>query len=270
MDGLLLNTEDIYTHCANHILHRYNRPALPWPIKAQMMGVPGGSTSGPFLTWARLPISKEQYAQEQRAQQLLHFPTCAPLPGVEKLLTDLTTARDNNKDQEERGNRIQIALATSSNSENYTLKTQNPATKALLERFPPSRRILGDDARVSRGRGKPCPDIYLLALRIINASLGENERPITPGECLVFEDSVPGVEAGRRAGMRVVWVPHEGLRAEYRGREKEILAGRMGMARKLGIEIGDGEDPGEIDDGWAQLLPSLENFPYELYGIAVS
>jgi hypothetical protein len=37
------------------------------------------------------------------------------------------------------------------------------------------------------------------------------------------------VEAGRRAGMRVVWVPHPELAAEYRGREKEVLAGRIGL-----------------------------------------
>lgn len=158
---------------------------------------------------------------------------------------------------------MHIALATSSERYNFELKTRKGETKKLLDVFPEGRRILGDDPRVEKGRGKPAPDIYLLALRLINESLGENERPITPEECLVFEDSVPGVEAGRRAGMRVVWVPHEGLLKEYKGQEKEILAGRMGMM------VGDEEQLGELDDGWGQLLPSLENFPYETYGIVI-
>ncbi|ESZ98821.1 hypothetical protein SBOR_0790 [Sclerotinia borealis F-4128] len=258
MDGLLLNTEDMYTLCANHVLLTHNRPLLPWSIKARLMGVPGGSTSSIFMDWAQLPISKEQYALEQREQQRIHFPTCKPLPGVEKLLQDLSTARD------VRGNEVQMALATSSERYNFELKTRGEEAKRLLEVFSEGRRVLGDDARVKKGRGKPAPDIYLLALRLVNESLGEDEKPITPEECLVFEDSVPGVEAGRRAGMKVVWVPHEGLAAEYQGREKEILAGKMGMM------VGDEEQLGEIDDGWGQFLPSLEDFPYETYGIVVS
>ena len=41
MDGLLLDTEDIYTKCNNVILHEYGKPSLPWKIKAQLQGRPG-------------------------------------------------------------------------------------------------------------------------------------------------------------------------------------------------------------------------------------
>ncbi|WP_244473764.1 MULTISPECIES: HAD family hydrolase [unclassified Methylobacterium] len=44
-------------------------------------------------------------------------------------------------------------------------------------------------------RGKPAPDLFLHAA----AAMG-----IRPGACLVVEDSVPGVQAARAAGMRVV------------------------------------------------------------------
>lgn len=84
------------------------------------------------------------------------------------------------------------------------------------------------------GRGKPAPDIFLLALQVINESLSGGEKAIEPSECLVFEDSVRGVEAGRRAGMRVVWVPLLGLAAEYEKRDKGVLAGRTGL-----VPIGD-------------------------------
>ena len=46
-------------------------------------------------------------------------------------------------------------------------------------------------------RGKPDPEVYLLAARRLG---------LEPGACLVFEDSVVGVEAARRAGMPVVGV----------------------------------------------------------------
>jgi pseudouridine 5'-phosphatase len=94
----------------------------------------------------------------------------------------------------------------------------------LLNLFNENRLILGGGHRLQNGRGKPAPDMYLLALEAINASREPSSPPITTEECLVFEDSVPGVEAGRRAGMRVVWVPHPELAAECRGWEKEVLA----------------------------------------------
>ncbi len=50
--------------------------------------------------------------------------------------------------------------------------------------------------------GKPAPDVYLLAA----ARIG-----IAPGDCLVVEDSLNGVLAGRAAGMTVVLVPNEAI-----------------------------------------------------------
>lgn len=123
---------------------------------------------------------------------------------------------------------------------------------------------MGDDTRIPVGRGKPAPDIYLLALETINSSLGDGESPVSPEECLVFEDSVPGIESGRRAGMRVIWCPHPELRTEYDGREKHVLAGRTGEGGDVDLH-----QLGELDDGWGEYLETLEKFPYEKYGIIV-
>jgi pseudouridine-5'-monophosphatase len=140
--------------------------------------------------------------------------------------------------------------------------------------------VLGDDPRIPKGRGKPAPDIYLLALETLNARrrLAGEKHDILPQECLVFEDSVPGVESGRRAGMQVVWCPHPELLKEYQGREEEVLAGLTGEHKEAagqaelgsatqGGEVLKGEKPGVVGDGWAVLLGSLEGFPYERFGI---
>ena len=49
--------------------------------------------------------------------------------------------------------------------------------------------------------GKPAPDLYLLAAKLMN---------VPPGECLVFEDAEPGFKAAHAAGMKVVRVPSRG------------------------------------------------------------
>ena len=264
MDGLLLNTEDIYTQCADIVLHRHGRPSLPWSLKAKLMGVPGSSNGDVFHEWARLPISREQYGREQKEQQRIHFPECQPLPGVERLLSNLGRARTITPGGDGDGLAVQVALATSSEKPNYDLKTSRPTTRAVLDLIPAAHKVLGDDSRVRKGRGKPAPDIYLVALQSINDNLPDGVPKIEPRECLVFEDSVIGVEAGRRAGMRVVWVPHQKLAAEYVGREREVLAGRLGL-----VDIGDREQLGELGDGWGKQLRSLENFPYDMFGIVV-
>lgn len=52
---------------------------------------------------------------------------------------------------------------------------------------------------------KPAPDPYLRALEMVNAT-ADGSRAIRPDECLVVEDSGPGAEAGRLAGMQVLRV----------------------------------------------------------------
>ncbi|KAI1090275.1 HAD-like protein [Rostrohypoxylon terebratum] len=275
MDGLLLDTEDLYTLCINLILEKYGKTSLPWSIKARLQGRPGPEANALFHEWAKLPVSDSDYLAELTALQKKHFPSARPLPGVEKLLSDLGRTRWwDIKDQSgvrnggkggsvgHKAQRVHIALATSSTSANFSVKTSN--WTELFSVFESHRRVLGDDKRIQPGRGKPLPDIYLLALKTINDSLGEGEEPITPEECLVFEDSVPGVEAGRRAGMRVVWCPHPMLKKEYEGREPEILAGRMGEAGQIDVH-----QLGEIGDGWADYFPDLTDFPYGKYGMVI-
>jgi len=46
-------------------------------------------------------------------------------------------------------------------------------------------------------RAKPDPEIYLRAARLLS---------VLPGSCVVFEDSFAGIEAARKAGMKVVGV----------------------------------------------------------------
>jgi len=72
----------------------------------------------------------------------------------------------------------------------------------LRERF--DAVVTAEDVRL----GKPDPEVYLLAARGIG---------VPPRECLVFEDSVVGIQAARRAGMRVIGVATAHTADELRG-----------------------------------------------------
>ncbi|KAI9888920.1 MAG: hypothetical protein M1814_006152 [Vezdaea aestivalis] len=260
MDGLLINSEDLYTQSINQILRRYGKPDIPWSIKAQLQGRPGSAATDIFLEWAHLPIPLDQYLVELAAVHRECFPTTGPLPGVEVLLKNLSNSNP----------KTHIALATSSHIVNFRLKTDH--LQDLFSVFPPSQKVLGDDPRIQIGKGKPAPDIYLLALQTINETIRREgkESEIKPEECLVFEDAVPGVEAGRRAGMRVVWVPHAGLAGEFKGKEKEVLAGTTPWhSDDPEGKAALGGQPGVVDDGWGEQLESLVDFPYERYGIEI-
>jgi beta-phosphoglucomutase len=65
---------------------------------------------------------------------------------------------------------------------------------------------------------KPDPDCYQRALELLNEKRREERKlPLLPKECLVIEDSPPGIQAGRASGMRSLGVTNtvkeEALRA---------------------------------------------------------
>ena len=81
-----------------------------------------------------------------------------------------------------------LALATSTERPRMGERLANTG---ILELFDAT--VTGDEVV----RGKPAPDIFLLAAERVGAR---------PDRCWVVEDSVAGVEAGRAGGMRVAAV----------------------------------------------------------------
>lgn len=61
----------------------------------------------------------------------------------------------------------------------------------LLSRFPEGTLFSAEDV----ARGKPAPDLFLHAAAVMGHA---------PADCVVIEDSVPGVRGARAAGMRVL------------------------------------------------------------------
>lgn len=256
MDGLLLNTEDLITKCINIILAKYDKPNLPWSVKARIQGRTARESNAILLEWAQLPITEEDYVAQLKSLHDRVFPTAEPLPGVQKLLKGL----------EMRGS-VAMALATSSSQQKFAVKTTR--WTSLFECFPDDRRVLGDDVRVVHH--KPAPDIYLCALQCINNERGDS---ISTQQCLVFEDSIQGVEAGRRAGMAVIWCPHPSLLHELlHGPAEDVQSNfrtvfGLGNAAIQTMEVTDlAQLINKTSEGWIRLLPTLEDFPFGQYGL---
>jgi beta-phosphoglucomutase len=55
-------------------------------------------------------------------------------------------------------------------------------------------------------RGKPDPEGFRHALASLNRSIPAGHTALLPEDCLVIEDSLPGIQAARRAGMKVLAV----------------------------------------------------------------
>ncbi|GBP36160.1 Pseudouridine-5'-phosphatase [Eumeta japonica] len=182
MDGLILNTEDLYTIGFQQLASRYDKE-FTFALKCKIMGKQTKEFAKDIIEDLELPLSVDEFVTETKAIFNDLFPTCELKLGAKKLIVHLHK------------HNVPIGLATSSSIESYELKTQNH--KELFDLF--SCYTWGSsDPDVKRG--KPHPDVFLVAA-------GKFPTKPKPEDCLVFEDSLNGVTAARAAGMQVVMVP---------------------------------------------------------------
>ncbi|KAF5388834.1 hypothetical protein D9757_005609 [Collybiopsis confluens] len=217
MDGLMIDSERIYTDVTNKILGKYGKE-MSWDMKAGIMGKPEREAASHLLSYfPDIPLKLEDYLTQRNILQDLAWPTVPLLPGVKRLVLHLKKSG------------VPIAVATGSRRQKFELKTGHLGE--VFECFE-GRVVCGDDPREGM-RGKPSPDIFLVSAkemlgRDVGQIRGESEGAQLTGEQkkarakgLVFEDGLPGLQAGKRAGMSVVWVPDANLlNVEYTGSER--------------------------------------------------
>jgi HAD superfamily hydrolase (TIGR01509 family) len=75
---------------------------------------------------------------------------------------------------------------------------------------------------------KPAPHCYRMALEKLNETRrAERLLPILPAECLVIEDSPPGIESGRQAGMRTLGITNTVSEAQLRAAGAEVVTANL-------------------------------------------
>lgn len=177
MDGLMFNTEDIYNVVGDAILkprgHEFTRQ-----LKLMMMGLPGIRAFQVMIDHCQLDDTPEELKTECETLFADLLPReIQTMPGLMELLERLEQLE------------IPKAIATSSQLKFATIALNQ---FDLLPRF---KFVLTAESVV---KGKPHPDVYLLAAK---------KMGLDPSQLLVLEDSVTGSQAAAAAGATVIAVP---------------------------------------------------------------
>jgi len=175
---------------------------MTWDMKAGLMGKPERQAAEHLLAFfPDIPLTLDSYLSQRNALQDAIWPTVPLLPGVQNLVLHL------------KAHNIPMAVATSSRRRNFELKTGHLG--GVFGCFE-GKVVCGDDTQYGM-KGKPAPDIFLVAAReMLRRDVGHAEtcsamQEVERAKGLVFEDGVPGMQAGKRAGMSVIWVPDANL-----------------------------------------------------------
>jgi pseudouridine-5'-monophosphatase len=180
MDGLLLDTEIIYTQVTQAIVGEFGK-VFDWSVKGNMIGRPEMDSANYLVEALDLPISAQDYLDQRNTLLRQAFPDAAALPGAEILIRHLSA------------HGVPIAIATSSSKEMFDLKASKRHSWFKL-----FNAVVTSD-HIAVKKGKPAPDLFNVAAAEIGAT--------TPDNTLVFEDAPSGLAAAMAAGMPTVVVP---------------------------------------------------------------
>lgn len=198
MDGLLLDSERLYTRAYSRVFGWYGQ-VFTSDLKARLMGLSEQRSTALCLSECAIPLSADEFTRAIRAEQMKEFPHAELMPGAQEIVDHLHHAG------------IPMAVATSSKKLTYQVKTKRHQERTF------SKMLLivnGDDPAVREG--KPAPDIFLEAAKRAGAA---------PADCLAFEDSANGVRAALAAGMRVIWIPDPEL--DYQAEHGDLFTHGM-------------------------------------------
>ncbi|MEL7035916.1 MAG: HAD-IA family hydrolase [Cyanobacteria bacterium J06592_8] len=195
LDGLLLDTEPLHAKVNQMLANRYGKFIEP-SLMCKLRGRKSHDSAKLILDTLEIPLTVEAYLTEKDAIIYQYYANVPPLEGAVELTQHLAS------------HRIPQAIATSSSSRPYKAKTQSHQDWFSLFQYV----IRGDDPELKRG--KPAPDIFLLAAQRLGAK---------PENCLVFEDALAGVAAAKAAGMFVVAVPAADMDKQLYAEADQIL-----------------------------------------------
>jgi len=201
MDGLLINTEDLYTELFNDICAEFGK-TYTYELKLKLMGRKPKDAIEIMMKELEIDgASAQEILDLSHSKQPKYFCKTKLLPGAAKLINHLAE------------HDIPMSICTGSSKEAFAIKTDGK--EDMLALFGKMKHILkcGSDERVKRG--KPEPDAYLVAKSLFTPEPKSED-------CLAFEDSPGGVESAVNAGMQCIMVPDPRVPAELRAKATTV------------------------------------------------
>jgi len=181
-DGLILDTEtpEVLVWQSIYRDHGFELPIDEWEKTIGGYGISNFDAAEHLSALAseRVDTATMRARYRREADEMIHASPI--LPGVIRMI------------EQAKENGLQVAIGSSSPHSWVDTHTQR---LGIFHHF--DHIICADD--VEPGRTKPNPDIYLKAL---------DRLRVRNTEAVIFEDSVNGVLAARRAGIFVVAVPN--------------------------------------------------------------
>lgn len=168
LDGVVFNTEPEYTRFWKGMGEKYCTAIPDFALR-----IKGMTLKTIFAEY--IPAAD---AQQAIVEGIDRFEATMPLPWVTNFRHFLAELKSHG---------VRTAVVTSSNQEKMkSVYRTYPEFQSMFDRILTAENFK---------RSKPDPDCYLLGARIFDLPI-EN--------CVVFEDSFSGLQAGRSAGMKVV------------------------------------------------------------------
>lgn len=179
LDGSLVDSMWMWREIDIEYLGKFGIP-LPEDLQSNIEGMSFSETADYFKEHFSIPDPIEKIKADWNRMAWDKYMNEVPLkPGIPEFLAGC----------KDRG--IKLGIATSNSRE---LVENIAAVHSLRDYF--SCIMTGCDV----AHGKPSPDIYLAVAEELNVDCSR---------CLVFEDIVPGIRAGKSAGMKVCAVEDE-------------------------------------------------------------
>jgi beta-phosphoglucomutase-like phosphatase (HAD superfamily) len=177
MDGLMLDTERLYRDVFNRAAADCEIEFPDW-LHLKLLGRNTADTRSMLRELWNDDALFERFMDRSRHHHGICFADVPPIKTGLLELLDLIESRN-----------VPKVVATSTRRDHAIPRLQK---SGLLDRF--HSVSTGDQVT----RGKPAPDLFLLAAGTI---------PVPPEKCIVLEDSEAGVTAAHAAGMTVCMVP---------------------------------------------------------------